>query len=76
MNRRLLLGAVLAGAASAVRVTALATGVAYALALVAITISEWPLDRRALVRRALEIALAAYQSALLGQPVPLEMDTP
>jgi predicted dehydrogenase len=26
--------------------------------------------------RALEIALAAYQSALLGQPVPLEMDTP
>jgi hypothetical protein len=67
MGRRFLLGALLAGAASAVRITALSTGLAYGLALIAVTVQQWPLDRRALGRRALELVASGWGVlALLG----------
>jgi hypothetical protein len=60
MRKRYLLGALVAGAATAVRVTAVSTGVAYGLALVAVTVAEWPLTGRALARRVLEMVLSGW----------------
>ena len=64
-RRRLLLGAALAGAATAVRITALATGIAYAAALVALTLEQRPATRAAWARRAAELVLSGWGILLL-----------
>jgi hypothetical protein len=76
-RRRTTLGAVLAGGATAMRITALATGLAYAAALVALTIWERPQAVAARVRRAAELvlsgwgilALAGYYWIRFGDPL-------
>ena len=66
-RRRLLLGAALAGAATAIRITALAGGLAYAAALIAITLEDRPVGIRARLRRGVELIVSGWGIlALLG----------
>jgi len=66
-RRHTTLGAALAGAATAMRITALATGLAYAAALIALTIWERPQAVAARVRRGAELLLSGWGVlALLG----------
>jgi len=66
-QRRLLLGALLAGGATAIRITAVASGLAYAAALVAITLQERPHEWRDRLRRGAELLLSGWGIlALLG----------
>jgi hypothetical protein len=60
VRRWLLAGAVLAGAATAMRITALSVGAAYAVALVVLTVVERPRGAPAWARRTLEIAASGW----------------
>jgi hypothetical protein len=74
-HRRLILGAVLAGATSAVRGPGLATAAAYALAIVVIAMRERPEGARAWSRHALAVLLCGWGlAALMGTHLVLFHD--
>jgi hypothetical protein len=76
-RRHTMFGAALAGTATAMRVTAMATGLAYAAALIALTLVERPREVRARLRRGAELvlsgwgilALAGYYWVRFGDPL-------
>jgi hypothetical protein len=64
-RRRWALAGFLAGAASAMRITGVATGAACAAAIVLETWLDRPVDRRELARRAIAVALCSWGTAAL-----------